>query len=210
MREIKDEVIFAGSIRIICEKITVPLTLSEGVPIMKYALSVLVLFTAVFFCYAQQRTTTTKTTTFKTADDAVAYYEELVGTLVKRVTILQEENASLETNIASLKREMTSLSAKNDELSKKLAALEKQIAADAKRNEEQLTNILNQLKRIADAPAATTTTGDETYVEYVVQSGATLSAIARAYNVSMEDIKKANNMKNDSLRAGQTLKIPMK
>ena len=48
------------------------------------------------------------------------------------------------------------------------------------------------------------------YDIYEVQKGATLSVIAKAYEVSVQDIKKANNLKSDVLQIGQKLKIPRK
>ncbi len=46
--------------------------------------------------------------------------------------------------------------------------------------------------------------------EYTVVRGDTLSAIAAAFGVEVEDIKKANNLKSDLIREGQKLVIPKK
>lgn len=43
-----------------------------------------------------------------------------------------------------------------------------------------------------------------------LKNGETLSSLAKKYGVSINDIKKANNMKNDNLRAGDNIKIPAK
>ena len=54
----------------------------------------------------------------------------------------------------------------------------------------------------------------EDYEIYVVQRGATLSVIAKAYSmefgrtITVQEIKDANDMKNDALTPGQELKIP--
>ena len=54
----------------------------------------------------------------------------------------------------------------------------------------------------------------EDYEIYVVQRGATLSVIAKAYSaaygrtITIQDIKDANDMKSDALTPGQELKIP--
>ena len=56
----------------------------------------------------------------------------------------------------------------------------------------------------------------EEYEIYVVQRGATLSVIAKAYSmefgrtITVQEIKDANDMKNDALTPGQKLKIPKK
>lgn len=43
-----------------------------------------------------------------------------------------------------------------------------------------------------------------------LKSGDNLSSLAKKYGVTVDAIKKANNMKNDNLRAGETIKIPAK
>ena len=43
---------------------------------------------------------------------------------------------------------------------------------------------------------------------YTVQKGDTLYSIAQKYNVSVDDLKKANNLANNTLAIGQTLIIP--
>lgn len=45
---------------------------------------------------------------------------------------------------------------------------------------------------------------------YTVANGDNLYKISKRFGVSIEDLKKANGMTNDKLRAGQTLKIPAK
>ena len=49
------------------------------------------------------------------------------------------------------------------------------------------------------------------YIKHKVKSGESLGSIAGKYKgVKVSDIKRANNMKNDNIRAGQVLKIPIK
>ncbi|MDE5875348.1 MAG: transglycosylase SLT domain-containing protein [Muribaculaceae bacterium] len=43
-----------------------------------------------------------------------------------------------------------------------------------------------------------------------IKSGETLSSISKKYGVSIEELKRANGMKNDNLRAGESIKIPTK
>ncbi|WP_188208240.1 C40 family peptidase [Alkalibacillus aidingensis] len=45
-------------------------------------------------------------------------------------------------------------------------------------------------------------------VTHTVVSGDSLSVIARTYNVTVQDIKSANNLTSDTIRIGQELKIP--
>jgi len=51
--------------------------------------------------------------------------------------------------------------------------------------------------------------GGEYYV-HTVEAGSTLNAIAKAYGVSIAEIKAANGMSNDLIRVGQKLYIPKK
>ena len=59
-------------------------------------------------------------------------------------------------------------------------------------------------------------TNTEDHEIYVVQRGATLSVIAKAYSealgrtITVQEIKDANDMKNDALTPGLALKIPKK
>jgi N-acetylmuramoyl-L-alanine amidase len=47
-------------------------------------------------------------------------------------------------------------------------------------------------------------------VSHVISRGDTLSEIAERYNVSMSDIRAANKLRNDRVRVGQTLRIPIR
>ncbi len=60
----------------------------------------------------------------------------------------------------------------------------------------------------AGANAAPATGGSEQGYEHVVEKGQTLSAIAKAYKTSVDAIRKANNLKNDTVYIGQKLFIP--
>ncbi len=59
----------------------------------------------------------------------------------------------------------------------------------------------NKSNAKAKAPASTV---------HKIKNGESLSSISKKYGVSIADLKKANGMKNDNLRAGKTLKIPAK
>lgn len=51
--------------------------------------------------------------------------------------------------------------------------------------------------------------GSHSAQQYTVKSGDTLSQVAQKFGVSAQRIKSFNNMSNDMVRVGQTLKIPM-
>ncbi|MDZ7770800.1 MAG: LysM peptidoglycan-binding domain-containing protein [Woeseiaceae bacterium] len=47
-------------------------------------------------------------------------------------------------------------------------------------------------------------------IDYVISRGDTLSEIADRYNVSMSDIKAANKLRDNQVRIGQKLLIPLR
>src|SRR5690606_30615560 len=57
-------------------------------------------------------------------------------------------------------------------------------------------------------PTALTTNPDPAFTEYIVSQGETLYTIAKRFQVSVESILGFNNLKNKTIRAGQTLRIP--
>ncbi|MCS7037658.1 MAG: LysM peptidoglycan-binding domain-containing protein [Saprospiraceae bacterium] len=59
-------------------------------------------------------------------------------------------------------------------------------------------------------PPASSSGGGTTIVTYTVVRGDTLSSIARRFNVTVDAIKRQNNLKSASLRVGQTLRIPVR
>lgn len=46
--------------------------------------------------------------------------------------------------------------------------------------------------------------------EHSIKNGETLSSISKKYGVTIDELKRANNMTGDAIRAGKTLKIPAK
>ena len=156
---------------------------------------------------------------FRTPQEAVRYYENLVGRLAQQVRSMQDENAMLTASNADLKQRVMRMETEVRSLSDEVAALRKQIAADAEVRKSQL----NQLNRLADklsapapVPARTERKNDPPqgtdeapeYIEHIVEKGTTLNALAKAYHVSVKEIMAANKMKKPVLYAGQKLMIP--
>ena len=57
--------------------------------------------------------------------------------------------------------------------------------------------------------ATTTPSPTAAVLRYRVQPGDTLSAIAQKYRVSVEQLMNANNLRNETIRAGDELLIPL-
>ncbi len=147
--------------------------------------------------------------------DIVSYVEELAGNTAAQLRAVQDENAELETRVIELERKIASLQETNQKLLNEIASVKRQSAADADAREAQMKAILSKIDKLAATPAPATTVPTpvsvaDDYDIYEVQKGATLSVIAKAYNVTVQDIKKANNLKSDMLQVGQKLKIPRK
>ena len=162
-------------------------------------------------------------TAFKTPQEAVSYYENLVGRLASQVRSMQDENAMLAASNAELKQRVARLEQDVRSLSNDVAAMRKQIAADAEVRKNQLNTLANKItestrqdKPAAKQPMPSGETKNKPepkdtteYVEHVVEKGTTLNALAKAYHVSVNDIMKANRMKNTNIYQGQKLLIPV-
>jgi LysM repeat protein len=104
------------------------------------------------------------------------------GTPQAEITALRREVEALRRERETLKREVV------DDLSREMAKL---LAAQS-----------------ASAARGGTRTARQSGYEHKVQAGQTLSEIAAAYKVSVETIKRANNLKDDMIRVGQVLFVP--
>lgn len=158
---------------------------------------------------------------FRTPQEAVKYYEDLVGQLSLQVRNMQDENAKLYPAMADMQAKIQSLSQSNQSLAAEVAALKKQVAAESSARQEQMNSVVDKVKGAissASAAAASERAAAERasaaqaseMIEVTVPAGATLSLIASTYKVSVDEIKKANNLKSDTLRVGQKLLVPKK
>ena len=158
--------------------------------------------------------------------NSVSYYEEMVGNLSNQMRLLQDENAKLASAIHQLQQEIRQLKQQVQNTQAESAQLRRMITEESASRQKQMGNIADRIQQAADAQAkadaasrareaqtqreTNQTSSQEEYDYYVVESGATLSAISRATGVSIARLKKVNGMKNDILRVGQKLKIPRK
>ena len=163
----------------------------------------------------------TSTASSGTRRDIVSYVEELAGNTAAQLRAVQDENAELETRVIELERKLAALQETNQKLLNEIAAVKRQSAADADAREAQMKAILSKIDKLAATPPPAVTvptpvSAADDYDIYEVEKGATLSVIAKAYSeaygktVTVQEIKKANNLKSDTLQIGQKLKIPKK
>lgn len=128
---------------------------------------------------------------------------------IRRLNELIKENAALKRQVANLEQNVATLT-------KALAAETNNRQAETKqllKDVAQQTTAYIKSRNAARQQQGRRTGGPATkgnFYEYTVQPGATLGAIAKAYKVSVSDIKKANKLKSDFIRVGQKLYIPKK
>lgn len=113
------------------------------------------------------------------------------------------ENSAGMSDVTSLRGEVSSLRAELADIRADREKMKKEIVDEISAN---VAKMLAAKQAAAPRPAAPV--ASQTGYEHKVQSGQTLSAIAQAYGVSVEKIKQANGLKNDTIKVGQTLFIP--
>ena len=162
---------------------------------------------------------------FSTPQDAVRYYEELVGNLTRQVKSMQDENAIFVEETTKLKSRVARLEQENDAVRKELAALRQQIAADAEVRKDQLNRLADRLGNLSAPPPVhqekrqkkgktpppppPAEDGEEEFLEHTVEAGTTLHALAKVYGVSVKEIIRANKLSGSRIYVGQKLLIPI-
>lgn len=145
--------------------------------------------------------------------------DERIGQLAQRIKNLEDSNAQIMIEMNSLRQEIQSGNRSRTNYDQEINLLRQMIATEKQERQTSMNAMINQVgteiskavKYLAPPPPADTGTGplgSGKFVEYKVQKGATLNAIAQAYGVTAAAIKKANRMKNDTIIEGQILYIP--
>ncbi len=118
---------------------------------------------------------------------------------------LRQIRAAGNSDIAAMQRDLASLKSETETLRADRNALKREIVNEIS---TEVAKLLATQQKASAAAAARAQAQSQSGYEHKVQSGQTLSAIAQAYGASVEKIKKANGLKNDVIRVGQTLFIP--
>ena len=154
-------------------------------------------------------------------------HDEQLKTISARVNLLQDNYVMFVKSISRLQKELQEEKQRNVRLQNSIESLKQQIFRDRQQMNENLNSVINKVSEetsrainsVAKQQNAAQTSslqrksqndpvGSGKFDEYVVQPGATLSAISKAYKVSVKDIKRANKLNSDIIRVGQKLYIP--
>ena len=118
----------------------------------------------------------------------------------------QKDIQKLQTDVDDLRRSAAGVSASD------VKALDERIASvDAARQKDKqaiIDQLAKELANLGGGRTATKPTVPTEGKEHVVQKGDTLSTIAKSCGVTVADLKKANNLTSDDIKAGQKLIIP--
>lgn len=155
------------------------------------------------------------------AMESSRFQEEQLTRMSNSIRQTQEQYSTNMQQISALQGQIASLNQQIQALDNEVESLKQQVALERQARQEDMDRLLQQVAKETAAAIRSSTsssggsrssgpaTAGEFY-EYTVESGATLSAIAKAYKVSVDSIRKANRMKDDNLRVGQKLFIPKK
>jgi len=135
--------------------------------------------------------------------------------------LLQSKLANLEQKISSLEKQITELQGKVstlgpdpvflqqlDALAQKVEALEKQKqpAAETRAKSSAPSKPAAETKAKPSAPSKPAASTEKQY--HTVQKGDTLYRISKKYGISVEELRKLNNLSGDqALRSGQKLQV---
>lgn len=148
------------------------------------------------------------------------YYIQQLNVLSNSNRLLRQDYSTLAQRFVDLEQQLKQLKANNIKLSSQIVQLKTMLEQEAKNRDAAMRELAKNIARqIATAinlaqvkqqasSTAKLPVGNGKFYQYTVQRGATLSAIAKAYKVKVADIRRANRLKNDNIRAGQLLYIP--
>ena len=164
--------------------------------------------------------------------------EERVNKAAGDVQALQVNYERLQQEIASVRHQLTAAAAGGGIAATEIQRLDSRInAVDAARKHDAeviINQVTAELQKVGGStsgisrrasssgatPSARVPSGKRTTTspgaagaaeqgyEHVIEKGQTLSGIAKAYNTTIDAIKKANNLKGDTVFIGQKLFIP--
>ncbi|MBR2365504.1 MAG: LysM peptidoglycan-binding domain-containing protein, partial [Lentisphaeria bacterium] len=152
----------------------------------------------------------------KVMQDENARLAETVREQGKKLTFLEEEYKKLAGENQSLQQnsgaEKEAAKSRHKYLEKKISNLEKKIQKLERliRDVGQAAAQEGKQKKRSAVRKEEPVDASVECVEHTVEKGHVLFNIAKAYHVSVQEIRKINNLKSDRLFIGQKLLIPVK
>ncbi|HCE44723.1 MAG TPA: hypothetical protein DET40_14370 [Lentisphaeria bacterium] len=147
---------------------------------------------------------------------AARVQSDQLNQLSATVVSLTNTNNEVIKVVNDLNQKIATLEQRNAALEKSLAAMQQQLANQRQETQASISKMIEQVsKEVSKASVSAPSSGGGPvgtgeFFEHKVESGQTLGAIAKAYNVSVQDIMSANRMKDTNLRIGQTIYVPKK
>jgi LysM repeat protein len=157
-------------------------------------------------------------------------HDEQITNLTFQVNQIKEKNTALVKTINALNKRLVEISNENADLKKRVATLSLALKQEKSARVAEMNTLMKEVaKQTAAALAAAARTraaalaasssrkggrrpagpvGKGQFYVHTVESGATLGAIAKAYKVTVSEIKRANRLASDKIRVGQKLYIP--
>ena len=129
--------------------------------------------------------------------DVLATNQEELSDRLRRTEAMKQEIESLRAEVAALKGAIS-------ELRREMGGQRDEIVRDLSK---KIASIQPPAPKPTPGPAPKPRPTGPCY-EYTVQSGDTLSLIAKAFGTTVQKIKDMNGMKSDALRVGQKINVP--
>lgn len=189
----------------------------------------IIVFTIVFFCIAGFFDRPAMAQSEKVLAQLRADLEILnenqrkIYNAVKTMQAKQQENSK---RLDALEKKMAASGSLNDEdkepVQKQIAILKSELKQERKAREalvdtvvKRVTGRVSELVDTIEQPQPDTSNATDSSepgirMKYEVQQGDTLGAIAKAFDVKISALRKANDIDGDLIRVGQELKIPEK
>lgn len=160
---------------------------------------------------------------YAASNQDVVQLQNDVAALKRKMADIQNDNRQIAKNMSSLQAQINYVNDANQQQNKTITALHQQLEKERAERQTALNKVVETVadettkavntiaKQNSPKPSpASKTMPPGAYYEHKVERGQTLSAIARAYKVSVNDIKSANHLKSNTIFIGQTLLIPKK
>lgn len=154
----------------------------------------------------------------KKQESSLSQLNQTIGQINKRISDLEKGNSVLLTRIASVEntvKEIEIVKKDLDTLSSRVRKLQDLIPSTISTEDveflKQLQQQIQEIKSVIQSLSIEEFLKlKEGFIYYIVKSGDTLSNIAKAYNVKVNDLAQINNIVDPSkLAIGQVLKIPI-